>query len=64
MPLLKIREAALRLGVSRSYCYELAERRAIPVVMVGSAIRVPSDALEAWIEQHTELNQEAVSGRH
>lgn len=62
MQLLRIPEVAKRLGVSRSFAYELAERRAIPVVILNTAVRVPADALEQWIREHTELNKGAEIG--
>jgi excisionase family DNA binding protein len=52
--LLKIPECAERLGVSRSLCYEMARSGEIPIVRLSErAIRVPEDALDAWIKDQT-----------
>jgi excisionase family DNA binding protein len=52
--LLRVHEAADMLGVSRAKMYELlAANNEIPVVRVGRAIRVPREALLAWIDQQT-----------
>ena len=59
MRLLKISEVAARLGVSRSFAYELAASRAIPTIVLGHAIRVPEAELEQWLKERVELNQEA-----
>ena len=49
--LLKVAEAAAQLGISRSLAYELAARGELPAVRISrKAIRIPADALEAWVE--------------
>jgi excisionase family DNA binding protein len=52
--LLKAKEVAAKLGVGRSKAYEMMERRELPVVRIGTAVRVPSNKLDLWIEDHTE----------
>jgi excisionase family DNA binding protein len=49
--LYRVQEAAHTLGVSRSKTYELIARNEIPSIKVGGSIRVPADALRAWITQ-------------
>ena len=47
--MLKPAEVAEAIGISRSKTYELLQRGQIPSVRVGSSVRVPVDALKAWI---------------
>jgi excisionase family DNA binding protein len=49
--LLRIEEAARVLGLGRSKTYELVRAGTLPVVHIGSAVRVPAAALERFIEQ-------------
>ena len=44
-------EAADAIGVSRARAYELIAAGVIPSIRIGSSIRVPVEALRAWIEQ-------------
>lgn len=46
---LRIAEFAEAVGVSRSKAYEMAARREIPTIRLGGSLRVPVDALEAWM---------------
>ena len=46
-------EAAHALGVSRSKAYELIASGAIPSVKLGGCLRVPVEALRAWIAAQT-----------
>jgi excisionase family DNA binding protein len=55
--LITVPEAARRLGIGRSKGWQLAQRREIPVVRIGRSVRVPSDALEQWIKDHTERDE-------
>ena len=52
--LLRIPEAAARLGLGRSTVYELVQRGELPVVRVGRAVRVPLAALQHWVERQTD----------
>lgn len=52
--LLKPDEAARLLGVSRTKVYTLIGRRDIPSIRMGGSIRVPREALEAWVRANTE----------
>ena len=49
--LLRPGEAADAIGVSRSRTYELIARGVLPSIRIGSSIRVPADALRAWVER-------------
>ena len=51
--LLRVIEAARMLSLSRTKVYEMAERGEIPVVRIGSAVRVPRRKLLEWIEAQT-----------
>lgn len=48
--LLKPSEAAELIGVGRSKMYALIAERVFPVVRVGSQIRIPTRALNEWID--------------
>jgi len=52
--LLTISEVAERLQVSRPKAYAMAQANEIPVVRIGRSVRVPADALDAWIKERTE----------
>lgn len=47
-------EVAQTLGIGRSKTYELLASGAIPSVRIGSSIRVPVDALNAWMREQLE----------
>jgi len=51
--LLKPAEVAEVLGVARTRAYELIGSGMLPTVRVGSAVRVPADALRRWVEENT-----------
>ncbi len=50
----KVSEAADALGISRAKAYELIAEDKLPSIRVGSSIRVPVDALRAWVEEQNE----------
>ena len=50
--LLKPKEVAEMLSVSRSYAYHLLQTEAIPVVRLGKACRVRPQDLKAFIEKN------------
>lgn len=53
-------EAADAIGVSRSKMYELIAAGQIPSVKLAGCVRVPVDALKAWIaSQVTQREQQA-----
>jgi excisionase family DNA binding protein len=51
--LLRIPEAAARLGLGRSTIYELIQAGDLPAVKIGRAVRVPASRLAAWVERQT-----------
>jgi len=48
--MLRPAEAADAIGVSRSKAYELIARGELPSVRVGGCVRIPLEALKAWID--------------
>jgi len=51
--LLRVVEAAKLMSLSRTKVYEMAEKGEIPVVRIGTAIRIPRKRLLEWIDQRT-----------
>ena len=49
MNMLRVSEVAQRLAISRSKCYELINRRVLPSIRVGGAVRIPGAALDRWV---------------
>ncbi len=49
--LLRVPEAAALVSISRSKGYELIASGEWPVVRVGRSVRVPVEALRAWVAQ-------------
>lgn len=52
--LLTVPEAAIRLGIGRSFLYDLVMRGEIQSVKLGRARRIPVDALERFIGEQLE----------
>jgi excisionase family DNA binding protein len=54
--LLRGREVAEELGISRALAYRWMKEGVLPVVKVPNsrAVRVPSEALHEWINDHTQ----------
>jgi excisionase family DNA binding protein len=50
---MRMADAAKALGISRSKVYSLASAGQIPVVRIGGSLRVPSVALDRWLEEQT-----------
>lgn len=48
-----IPEAARRLSLGRATTYRLVQRGELPSVRIGRAVRVPAQALEAWVVART-----------
>lgn len=44
-------EVAEALGIGRSKAYELIAAGEIPSIRLGGSVRVPLDALRAWIDR-------------
>jgi excisionase family DNA binding protein len=49
--LYKPAEVGELIGVSRARAYELIAANVIPSIKIGSSIRVPADALRAWVDR-------------
>jgi excisionase family DNA binding protein len=50
--LLRVDAAAARLAVSRTTLYRMVQRGEIPIVRIGSAVRIPVSSLERWLADH------------
>lgn len=57
--LLRPIEAAEAIGVGRSKMYELLASGELPSVRIGCSVRVPVDALRAWIARQVAERAEA-----
>lgn len=51
--LLTVPEAARRVSLGRATAYRLVQTGDLPSVRIGRAVRVPAQALDAWILAHT-----------
>lgn len=49
--LLRPIEAAEAIGIGRSKIYELLASGELPSIRIGGSVRVPVDALHAWIDR-------------
>lgn len=49
--LLRPGEAAETLGLGRATVYALIKRGELPHVRIGDSVRIPADALHAWIHR-------------
>jgi excisionase family DNA binding protein len=47
--LLTVPEAAHRLSLGRATAYRLVQQGELPSVRIGRALRVPTEALNAWV---------------
>jgi excisionase family DNA binding protein len=50
--LLRIDAAAERLAISRTTLYRMVQRGELPIVHIGTAIRIPVSSLERWLADH------------
>jgi excisionase family DNA binding protein len=55
--LLRPVEAAEAIGIGRSKVYELIASGELPSVRIGASVRIPVDALRAWIARQLESRQ-------
>jgi len=55
--LLRPVEAAEAIGVTRSKIYELRASGDLPSVRIGASMRVPVDALRAWIAEQLDAGR-------
>ena len=51
--LLRATEVAELLGLGRSKVYEMIAAGDLPVTRIGTAVRVPKDALMDWVRENT-----------
>lgn len=51
--LLRAREVAHLLGIGRSKVYEMMGTGELPTVRIGTAVRIPTKALEEWVLKRT-----------
>ena len=51
--LLRVNEAARLMSLGRTKVYEMCEKGEIPVVRIGTAVRIPRKKLLEWIDEHT-----------
>ena len=49
--LLTVEEAARRLGIGRSFAWELVRRGDLPSIRLGRLVRIPVGALDEWIQR-------------
>ena len=49
--LLNVQEASELLGVGTALVYEMVRRDEIPHIRLGRLVKIPRQALEAWIAQ-------------
>ena len=59
--LLRIPEAAARLGLGRSTIYELIAAGDLPAIKIGRAVRVPASRLATWVERQTREAEQGTS---
>ena len=57
--LVRIPEAAQRLGLSRSSVYELIAAGELRVIRYGRAVRVPVGELAAWVERRARAGDDS-----
>jgi excisionase family DNA binding protein len=58
--LLRVRDVAMELGISRSRVYRLITAGAIPATRVGGSIRIPREAWNEWLSEHRRIALAAV----
>ncbi len=56
-------EAADAIGVSRARAYELIAAGTLPHIRIGSSIRVPVEALRAWVNEQLAETRAEERGR-
>ena len=59
--LITVPEAARRLAIGRTLTYELIAANELPCVRIGRAIRVPAEAIEAFVERRVNDDQTRVA---
>ena len=49
------------LNISQAAAYQLVHRRDFPSCQFGGSIRIPKEALRAWLDKHTYIPADLVS---
>jgi excisionase family DNA binding protein len=49
--LLRVPEAAERLGIGRTKMYEMIASGELPAIHIGRAVRISASALQKWVEE-------------
>jgi excisionase family DNA binding protein len=55
--LLRVDEVGRALGIGRSQAYALCASGRLPVVRIGRSVRVPAEALRAWVRAQTQQGE-------
>jgi excisionase family DNA binding protein len=59
---LRAEEVARELGIARSKAYQMMASGELPVLRIGTSVRVPVSALRIWIEQNVQGSNEGPQG--
>ena len=62
--LLKPKEVTQYLGLSKSKVYEMITTGQLPSIRIGRCVRVPAKALEQWVEDQQNENNNMSRGDH
>lgn len=49
--LLTVEEAARRLGIGRSFAWELVRKGELPSIRIGRLVRIPVRTLDEWVQR-------------
>ena len=60
--LIRVKELAKIIRLSRARTYALIQRGVIPSVRIGGSIRVPRAAYEQWLNAHASMALRASNG--
>jgi excisionase family DNA binding protein len=61
--LLTVRDVQRELSLGRTVVYEMIRSGELPCVHIGAAVRVPREALAAWVEARTSPGTEPAALR-
>lgn len=54
---LTVQEVTKRLGISRAFCDRLIREEGLPIVRIGTSIRVKSSSLNQWIDKRERVSK-------
>ena len=60
---LRADEVARELGIAQSKAYQMMASGELPVLRIGSSVRVPVSALRIWIDQNVQGINEGSRGK-